>query len=212
MSPHLKPEILALYAGGDLAETDARAAAEHVAGCEACGQALSEIRKSMAQFRGWAADAGPAAEEIQVLRQAVMARLPRTKRSSIPAWAAAAAAAITCVSVALWAPWQVHRGNYSQTLAVVGIKSHGDAAALSSPQASSNPARNLSSRVPVKRGQGSEKITAALRTSSWSAIPGSRSVSLKHDADGEPVLEIATANPKVVILWFVDEGSKKDDE
>src|SRR5580658_4768575 len=106
---HPKPETLALLAGGDLAGPDARTVAEHIAECEACSRELAEIRRSAAEFQGWAADGGPAAEEIQALHDAVMARLKRTQRGWIPAWAAAAAvaAAAICVSVALWAPWRV---------------------------------------------------------------------------------------------------------
>jgi hypothetical protein len=213
MRPHLEPEILALYAGGDLAETDARAVAEHVAECQACGRELAEIRRSVAEFQGWASDHGPAVEEIQALHAAVMARLPRAQRGWVPAWAAAAAAVVICASVALWAPWRTPQ-DYPQTPAVVdGAKSHGDIAALTiQPKTLINPSRNVSGRELGNRDQGSEKITAAVRKSNRSAKPGSRSVSLTHDADGEPVLEIATANPNVLILWYVDEGSKKEDD
>jgi hypothetical protein len=207
---HPKPEILALLAGGDLAGTEARTVAEHVAECEACGRELAEIRKSVAEFQAWASDGLPQAEEIQALHEAVMVRLPRTQRGWNPRWAAAVAAAAICVSVALWAPWRVEQREHLQTPArtapnehrpleatvVNGVKSRGH----SSSQGSAN------------RPQRSEKITAAVRMSNRRAIPGSRSVSLKHDADGEPVLEIATTNPNVLILWYVDEGSKKDDE
>lgn len=194
---HPKPEILALLASGDLAGTDARAADEHVAGCEACRGELAEIRKSVAEFRGWAADGEPPVEEIQELHEAVMAQMPRTQRGWIRGWAAAVAAVVICASALIWGPWRVHRQDYRQASAVVdGEKSHGD----------------TSSQGSANRGQRSRKIIAAVRTSNRSVVPGLRSVSLKHDADGEPMLEIATTNPKVVILWFMDEGSKKDDE
>jgi len=209
MRPHLKPEILALAAGGDLAEADARTVAEHVAECEACRRELAEIRRSVAEFRGWTADGGPAAEEIQALHEAVMVRLPRTQRGWTPRWAAAAAALVICLSVAMWAPWRVEQREHLQTpvrgersrqqpleaSAADGVKSHGDA----------------SSQGRVNRAQRAGKIAAAVRMSNRSVIPGSQKVSLTHDADGEPVLQIATANPNVLILWYVDEGSKKDD-
>jgi hypothetical protein len=210
MRPHLKPEILALAAGGDLAEADARTVAEHVAECEACGRELDEIRRSVAEFRGWVVDTGPAAEEIQALHEAVMVRLPRTQRSWIPGWAAAVAAAVICVSVALWAPWRVEQREHLQTPArgeprgkqpsetsvADGVKGRGETSSWGS----------------VDRPQRAGKITPAVRMSNRSAIPGSRSVSLKHDADGEPMLEIATVNPNVLILWYVDEGRQNDDD
>jgi hypothetical protein len=210
----LEPEILALYAGGDLPETDARAVAEHVAECEACSQELAATRTSLTEFQSWASDAAPAGDEVQALHTAVMARLPRAQRGWVPAWAAAVAAVVICTSVALWAPWKTRQQDYSQTSAAIDrVKSRGGTAALTNPKkVLSNPSLHVSRQGSVNRNRESEKITAAVRKSNPSVIPGSRSVSLTHDADGEPVLQIATANPKVVILWYVDEGSKKDDE
>jgi anti-sigma factor RsiW len=210
MRPHVNPEILALLAGGDVTGTDARTVAEHVAECEACSRELAEIRKSVDEFRGWAADGGPGAEEIETLHHAVMVRLPRTQQRWTPRWAAAIAAAAICVSVALWAPWRVEQRQNLQTptraersgqlpleaSVADGVKGRGDTLSHGS----------------VNRAQRAGKTTAAVGMSNRSAIPGSRSVSLRHDADGEPMLEIATANPNVLILWYVDEGSKKDDD
>jgi len=241
MTPHAKPEILALLAGGDLAGTDARIVVEHAAGCEACGRELAEIRRSVAEFRGRAADGGPAAEEVQALHDAVMARLPRTQRGWIPGWAAAVAAVAICVSVALWAPWRVEQPHPSvvagprdsrlEATVVDGVKSRGDTSTQGSVnrgQRSAPPPVGLMEQgVTARRAatvrerwdpaaaaesHRSGKITAAVRTSNRSVIPGSRSVSLRHDADGEPMLEIATSNPNVLILWYVDKGSKKDDD
>jgi hypothetical protein len=243
MRPHLEPEILALLAGGDLTGTDARTAAEHVAGCEACGRELAENRKSVAEFRGWAAGGEPAAEEIQALHEAVMVRLPRTQRGWFPGWAAAAAAVVICVSAVLWSPWRVGQPHPSavagprdsrrplEASVVDGVKSHGDTSSQGSVnrgQRSAPPPVGLMEQGVTARRAATVrerwdpaaaaeshrvgKITAAVKTSNRSVLPRSRSVSLEHDADGEPMLQIATANPNVLILWYVDEGSKKDDD
>jgi hypothetical protein len=207
---HPKPEILALLAGGDLAGTDAGIVAEHAAECEACSRELAEIRRSVDEFRGWAADGGPAAEEIQALHNAVMVRLPRTQRGWIPSWAAAVAAAAICVSVALWAPWRVEQRQHLQSLARGAESEHRP---LEASVADGVKGRgDTSSQGSVNKRQRAGKITAAVRMSNRSVIPGSRKVSLTHDSDGEPMLEIATSNPNVLILWYVDEGSKKDDD
>ena len=139
--------------------------------------------------------------------------------------AAAAAAVMICASVAVWAPSRGHNDGRPGSSAVVdGAKSHEDIkAARDEPKALKDQDRNVPQRTfarPRRIGSqpasgvrsGTQLLSAALKTSNRSALPGSRSVSLKQDSDGEPLLEIATTNPNVLILWYVDEGSKKDDD
>lgn len=77
---------------------------------------------------------------------------------------------------------------------------------------SANAARHgPASRGGALAGPGPNAVAMAHGARGRNGIAGARDVSLLHDAEGEPMLEIATANPNVVIFWYVDERSRKND-
>jgi len=227
---HLDPEVLALFAGGDLPEAEARAAAAHVGECEACSRTVAEMRATLADFRAWAAEDGaPTAEETRKLHDAVLERLPRRRSFGMAAGVAAAAAAavVICAFVVLRAPWTSGGKQQIARVEAPSTSQPGNAPAAIRPRQSdlkntTGSATLRKDRLEARSGGGWRSRTpanlypsqagAGMRASRHHPAPGMKNVALRHDADGEPMLQIATANPNVVILWYVDEGNKKDDE
>ena len=189
MSSHPSEEAVALYASGDLEAGELNSIAEHVRDCAGCRECVARFQQVAGVL---ASDAGePSAEDLLDVRQRVMRTLESTRRQRISFRWAAAVAALAALVVLLR-----HREH--------------PAAEIHSVPATVATVRAPAPAPAVKAAAVVVRHRARLRA------PGLRSVALVTRRGEEPLIKIATTDPKVVILLQPDtqdnERTESNDE
>ena len=186
MNSHPREDALALYSTGDLEAGELKPVAEHVRECDECRDYVAEFARLEGTLASVAGE--PSAEDLLDVRQRVMRALEGTTKRHIRFEWAAAVAALVALLVLLH-----HR---ERPVAEI----HSIPARIATVHAS-EPAPKA---VPVVRHR------PRLRA------PGMRSVALVTRPGEEPLIKVATSDPKVVILLQPDtpnnERTESNDE
>ena len=185
MNAHVREEILALYARGDLPENELRRIAQHVDKCQDCEQVLADLSLSCELFTNSLKD--PTAAELADLRRAVMGKIQAGAADS-RSWVwmfAAAATVLLCLAALIW------RGERQELPPVARLPQPGPPVVALPPEAPMATPRTQVARAPRKRIE-----------------PGMRAATLITKAGQPDYLKMNTSDPNVVILWQLQENEK----
>lgn len=189
---HISEEQLALYAGGDLARSEADAVAQHLRSCACCETRLAEFRESGAVLES--AFGEPSEEDLFEVRERVVNRLHKRKQAvHLWRWSTAAAAAAIVTAVLLFHPKQPQQETPNPApVTTAYLQVHYEPLAqISMP--------NLNTQFRPARSRHSHPA------------PGLRSVTLIAERDGPPILKMTTSDPNVVIFWQLNERTRTRD-
>jgi hypothetical protein len=185
MDNHPREDALALYSTADLDERELTSIAEHVRSCAECRLSVGQFQQIAAMLPGVAGEPSPG--DLLDVRQRVMRALERTRKQRIRwQWAPAVAALV----------------------ALFVLLSHKER-----PMAEIHP---IAARVAtVHATLPAQKAVPIVRRRRRLGAPGLRSIALVMRPGEEPVIEIATSDPKVVILLPPtqnNEGTESNDD
>lgn len=189
---HISEERLALYAGGDLARSEADAVAQHLRCCAGCQTLLAEFRETGSILDS--AFGEPLQKDLFEVRERVVNRLRKRKQAvHLWRWSAVTAAAAVMAAVLLFpskpSPQKIVNVP-AVTTAYLQIH-YEPLAQISMP--------NLNADLRPARSRHSHPA------------PGLRSVSLIAERDGPPILKMTTSDPNVVIFWHLNERTRTRD-
>lgn len=186
MNSHPREDALALYSTGDLEAGELRSVAEHVRKCDECRDCVAEFAPLEGTLASVAGE--PSAEDLLDVRQRVMRALEGKSKRRIRFERAAAVAALVALIVLL----------HHRERPVAEIRSI--------------PARIATVHAP----ELAPKAVAVVRRRPRLRAPGLQSVALVRRPGEEPLIKIATSDPKVVILLQPDtpkdERTESNDE
>jgi anti-sigma factor ChrR (cupin superfamily) len=186
MISHPREEALALYSSGDLEAGELRAIAEHIRGCAECRECVARFQQIDGMLANGAGE--PSAEDLLDVRQRVMRALEATPKRRIGFRWAAAVAALAALAV-----WLQHRERPATEIHSI-------------------PARIATVRAP----EPAPKAVPMMQRRHRLPAPGLRSVALVTRPGEEPLIKIATSDPKVIILLQPDtpndERTESNDE
>lgn len=222
-----REEALALHAGRDLPEPEARELERHLAGCADCRAFLAEMEESL-QILTQTAVAPPAAD-LAAIHRGVMEQVKREKSGRWPVrWAAAAAILLILGALLLWRLGTDHDPG-SQEPGDPVIASRTEEPPLESPpEPRQVPPSELRERSPQVPRAPREPVSATPETPPLrdetpqpnvapEPRPDSRSVPEPETqraslVDDPPDLKIqlVSDDPDVVIYWLVETETTRD--
>lgn len=175
MTSHPREEELALYSTADLDQSQLTRIAEHLDNCAGCRDCLARFEHVGQMLASVAAE--PSTEDLLEVRQRVMHALDSTRKRHLGFQWAAAVAALAVLALLL------HHKPHAK----------GEIYATAAKIATVQP-------PPVAPVRATVQTKPVVRRSPRLHAPGLRSIALITRPGEEPLIRIATADPKVLIL------------